>query len=354
MLQIPYLLKQGLNAVTFSIGKTDPITGPFKATIELTNKCNARCTFCQRWKSNDKDLTTEEWKRILLDLRNNGVINVSLSGGEPLLRRDLFELIAYCKDIGLSTTLNTNGLIVHKYINEIAGSGARSIYFSLDSHSGEVHDTLRGVNGIFDITVENMKKLTRDGRVKVYINSIVTHENFRDIEKIIGLAKEIGVDGVGFAPVHDFKDGHFAINNELKNIDWDVFEKQIMNLESNFSIYPMSYYKRFQDLWNNSAELYKNIRCVAGYIQIHIGPDGVVYPCQSMYVKMGSLKQDSFKNIWNSKNARGIRKDIKNGIHPKCWAGCIGGPNLMFNNIYMFGLNRQYINYLLKSKLGAK
>ncbi len=352
MLSIPRFSKHGLNAAAFSLGKTDPLTGPFKATIELTCKCNARCKFCQRWKSDGTDLTTNEWKSILSDLRNNGVMNVSLSGGEPLLRKDIFELIDYCKEIGLSTTLNTNGFIVHKYIDEIANSSLSSIYFSLDSHSGIIHDSLRGVKGIFDSAVENIKQLSGNGRVKVYVNSVVTHENYRDVGKIVEMVAKIGANGVGFTPVHDFREGNFAVEGELKNIDWDLFEEQIMTMEPRMSIYPLSYYMCFKVLWTNPEELYENTRCVAGYMQIHTGHDGSVYPCQSMFAKMGNLKDESFSSIWNSRNAHAIRNDIKNGRHPKCWAGCIGGPNLMLNKFYSMISNRQYLNYLIQSKFG--
>ena len=328
------MLSQILNTLIFSLGKTDPICGPYKVTIELTNKCNLRCNFCQRWKIQDEGLSTDEWKKILADLKRNHVKTVSLSGGEPLLRKDIFELINFCRNIGLSATLDTNGILVSKFANKIMGSGLKAIHFSIDSSDPKVHDYLRGVKGAFDMTVKGIESLSERGNMKLYIGTAITKKSYSKVDELIRLAKGFHADGITFIKLYDFPSGNFAVEDKsLKEISWDIFLKSTEeHLEPRFSTIPLSYYRKIKEFVKNPDTFYSNMRCIAGFMHAHIDCRGAVYPCFTMFKQMGDLRKEEFRKIWWSKKAREIREDIKSGRHPKCWAGCIGGPNLLLSS----------------------
>ena len=318
----------------FSLNKTDPICGPYKVTLELTNRCNLRCIFCQRWKSQDEGLSTDELKKILADLKENNVKTVSMSGGKPLLRKDIFEIINFCRDIGLSVTLNTNGLAASKFADEIVESGLKAIHFSIDSPDPKVHDYLRGVKGSFDAAVKGIKDLSERGNMKLYISTVITKKSYGEVDKFIQLAKSLHVNGITFVPIYDFDSGNFTVEDKsLKEISWDIFLKSIeAHLEPRFSTLPLSYYQKIKEFVKSPEIFYSNMRCIAGFMHAHIDCRGRVYPCFTMFKQMGDLRKEKFRKIWWSKKAREIRENIKRGRHPKCWAGCVGAPNLLLNN----------------------
>jgi MoaA/NifB/PqqE/SkfB family radical SAM enzyme len=81
--------------------------------LEISGKCNLHCGYC--YAENNQELPTQEWKRIIKDLKDYGVLQVSFGGGEPLLRDDVFEIAQYCNELGLNVTMTTNGTLVRNF-----------------------------------------------------------------------------------------------------------------------------------------------------------------------------------------------------------------------------------------------
>ena len=147
------LVLQAANFGLFHFGKTEPIVGPFKILWFLNYKCNARCRFCNRWKekSDRLEVDTATVKNALNDLAKKGSYALSLSGGEPLLRKDIFEIIKHAKSKGFGLiNLDTNALLLERYAEKLIDTGLDTIYVSLDSPIAEKHDWFRGVNGCYD------------------------------------------------------------------------------------------------------------------------------------------------------------------------------------------------------------
>jgi MoaA/NifB/PqqE/SkfB family radical SAM enzyme len=144
-------------------------------------------------RDSSNELTTEEWKGILDECREMGVLTVALSGGEPLLRGDLCELIAYARALGLLTRISTNGqLVTRERVAELKRAGLTQCAVSIDSPDPATHDRLRGVPGAYEKAVEGIHNLQRAGII-TQIFTYAAHRSIPDgLKDIIELARELG------------------------------------------------------------------------------------------------------------------------------------------------------------------
>jgi MoaA/NifB/PqqE/SkfB family radical SAM enzyme len=120
---------------------------------KLTYNCNLRCKMCPFWKRPSKDSSTEREKAILRRIYDSGACGIAFEGGEPLLRKDLVEILAFSRLLPLHTSLVTNGTLLESRIDEIASYINGVVYVSLDGLE-KTHDTIRGVSGCFRKAVD--------------------------------------------------------------------------------------------------------------------------------------------------------------------------------------------------------
>ncbi len=150
----------------------------------ITRNCNLKCIHCYNDSGAGKscnDLNTEEAKAVLDDLAQFGVPSVLFSGGEPLMRPDLFELIGYAADKGLRTVISTNGtLITNDVAKKIKEQGVSYVGISLDG-IGLINDKFRGVDGAFDKTAQGIRNC-QDAGVRIGLRLTLTKRNVQDLE----------------------------------------------------------------------------------------------------------------------------------------------------------------------------
>ncbi len=150
----------------------------------ITRACNLKCVHCYNDSGAEKaddELSTEEAKAVLDDLAQFGVPSVLFSGGEPLMRDDLFELIGYAVEKGLRTVISTNGtLITDEVARKIKQQGVSYVGISLDG-IGKVNDEFRGVTGAFDRAVKGIKNC-QDAGVRIGLRLTLTKRNIEDLE----------------------------------------------------------------------------------------------------------------------------------------------------------------------------
>jgi len=154
-----------------------------------TRRCNLSCMHCYA-DSHDRDypgeLTTEEGKRLLDDVAAFGSPTMIFSGGEPLIRPDIFELAAYARDVGLRCVLSTNGtLITEDVARRIHDAGFSYVGISLDG-IGEVHDKVRGRKGAYDEALVGLRRC-RDAGTRVGLRYTVHRKNIEDLADILDL-----------------------------------------------------------------------------------------------------------------------------------------------------------------------
>src|SRR4030067_3682881 len=167
---------------------------------KLTYNCNLRCKMCPFWKRSSKDSSIEREKVILRRIYDSGACSIAFEGGEPLLRKDLVEILAFSRSLPLHTSLITNGTLLESRIDEIASYINGSLYVSLDGLE-KTHDAIRGVSGSFRKAVRGIGAAQE--KVAVTINTTVMADNVDEIESVVELAKELGTK-ISVAVAHEY------------------------------------------------------------------------------------------------------------------------------------------------------
>ncbi len=177
---------------------------PFFCGHKLTYNCNLRCKMCPFWKRPSADSSLAQEKAILRQIYGSGACGVAFEGGEPLLRKDLVEILAFSRSLPLHTSLITNGTLLESRIDEIAPYINGVVYVSLDG-SEKTHDVIRGVNGSFRKALGGI--CAAKEKAHVTINTTVMAENIDEIESLVGLAKELGTK-ISVAVAHEYCNVH--------------------------------------------------------------------------------------------------------------------------------------------------
>ncbi|MGM9970035.1 MAG: radical SAM/SPASM domain-containing protein [Anaeroplasma sp.] len=277
--------------------------------------CNQKCLLC--YAGNEKmsvvnELTTEEWFSVLDKLKKVNVPAVTFTGGEPTLRDDLVELVAYAS--WFVTRLNTNGIRLTKDLCErLYKADLDSVQITLYSYDKDIHNKMVGGNH-FDETVNGIKNAIEAG-LDVSINTPLCSLN-SDYVKTVEFGKKLGVtyfSTSGVIPTGKALEGNVEkltsdeIYNSLKEAY--LYAKD-NNLEISFT----------SPGWIN-ADLLKEMNmvvpsCGACLSNMAIAPNGDVIPCQSWLFEngLGNILKIDFKKIWNSKKCKSQRKFAVNNL----------------------------------------
>lgn len=168
-------------------GKTSPLTVIFN----VTNRCNLRCKHCYAAyydRSPKNEMTADEIKKLILDLKKNGCLRINFAGGEPLLRPDIGKLVNFVKSQGLGVDLTSNGILVPVRLDDIKNINCLTV--SLDGRP-ENHDILRG-KGSAEKALSGIKAALLAG-IDVRVNMVVHKYNLGDINYMVNLAKKLGI-----------------------------------------------------------------------------------------------------------------------------------------------------------------
>jgi radical SAM protein with 4Fe4S-binding SPASM domain len=166
---------------------------------ETTVGCNLECVHCRRLEVSRElskgDLTTEQARSFIATLPETGQPILVFSGGEPLMRPDIFELAEYARGIGLTTALATNGtLLTEATAKRIVEVGIRRVSISFDGPDAPTHDSFRG-QGAFDAAIAGTKLLRKLG-MSVQINSTIARHNYQRLDDTYRLALDLGADAL--------------------------------------------------------------------------------------------------------------------------------------------------------------
>lgn len=169
---------------------------------EITSKCNLKCRHCLYYESEEaigKDLTFEEICRIVDKIAADGRIKeVWLSGGEPLIRPDILEIITYISEKGLIPSLSTNGtLVTAENAPALFKGGIRYTHVSLDGIDAATHDWLRQTDGAFEKAVAGLRELSKNG-ILTGASFMVTEKSIDQVEGMLGLAEKLGLSIISF------------------------------------------------------------------------------------------------------------------------------------------------------------
>ncbi len=285
---------------------------------EITRRCNLHCVHCRSSSELEvkehPDFSTEEGRRILDDISSFAKPVVVLSGGEPLLRPDWFDLAAYGTDKGLRMCLATNGtLVTPEVCSKIKEAGIKMVSLSLDGSNAEIHDNFRNQPGAFEGTMK-AARLFREHGISFLINSSFTKRNQHDIKNVYRLAKEIGATAwymfmiVPTGRGEDIMDELISPEDYERLLQWHYeMEKNENDLLVRPTCAPHYYRVKMQLAKRDGEKLeHRSLKfstggskgCLAGQLICLIDVDGNVLPCSYFPLAAGNIRQKSLKDIW--------------------------------------------------------
>ncbi len=286
-----------------------------------TFKCNLKCSHCYinaQDKPSSRELTTQEGKDLIDQIAMVSQPILILSGGEPLLREDIFELASYAASKGLRVTMGTNGtLIDDKKAKDLFNVGIKKVAISLDSSTPTIHNTLRGRQDAWQQAVEGIKACIRNG-IGVQVNITVTQQNYDDIDNILTVSK-----GSGVRDFHVFFLVPTGRGKNLSDISPAMYERMVKQIlkkyaHSDLVVKPTCAPQFMRIASQMGLETNRWSRgCIAGLSYCRIYPSGEVTPCPYLPISLGNTKHEQFKDIWFSSEVLKKLRDFDN-LNGKC------------------------------------
>jgi AdoMet-dependent heme synthase len=317
-------LMERLNAKAGELGV------PWSVQLDITWKCNERCVHCYVDSSHEAggELTTGEIKNILKQLADAGTLFLTISGGEPLVRADCFEILAYARSQSFNIKLKTNGTMIGPgEAANLRRLGIEQIQISIYSHRDQVHDAITRLPGSLRKSLRAIRLLREHG-LKVSITDVLMGQNFQDFPHVRALATELatsftidptltpGLDGDKSVLQHSISAEQFR---EL------LISESIAGKLDEFCLVSPSLHDTTLDAFP----------CSAGHTACYISPCGEVLPCVQFPVVCGNLRERSFGAIWlGSAALKEIRSVLMRDL-PTCSkcvhaASCTRCPGLAY------------------------
>lgn len=307
---------------------------PHHGTLLLTWACNSRCLSCKIWeiyKDNPRGIRQElalaDYARLISDPLFKQVTNLGLAGGEPLMRPDLVEimrLVPTTVQVFLATNALTLGRL-KQVLPEFKQRGNVVIQISIDG-IGEMHDRVRGVPGNYDRCLQVMNWLVEMKLPRV-VSSTISPMNYRELPDLYRLAQEYGA---GFA-FRTANKGDFYDNVDDQQL-YQWRPEQILGLRQEIEPIVNDQIRRGETsdatgvFWNEIPgwldDSIQMPRCLAAYKTFLVDPVGEVYPCPSWWHSLGSVKSDSFGQVWRSQSASAVRAEVDVLKCGGCWNDC--------------------------------
>jgi len=310
--------------VRLSLREYNPDVQKFVPRIiswNTTLNCNLSCAHCYvdaSDRAKGRELNTDEGKRIIDHIVEVSKPILVLSGGEPLLRQDILELADYGAKRGLKVVMGTNGTLINEEVGrKLKSVGVSRVGISLDSISPEKHDSFRGVKGAWKATMRGIQACRRVD-LSFQIQTTVTPDNYDEIEGIVALSQQLGA-----SDFHLF----FLVPIGRAEMSWDItpdmYEdmiSKVLELREKYAV----------EVKPTCAPQYTRIArqkgiplnrwgrgCIAGLNYCRICATGEVTPCPYLPIKVGDLRESSFKKIWLNSEVLSRLRDFGN-LKGKC------------------------------------
>jgi radical SAM protein with 4Fe4S-binding SPASM domain len=281
---------------------------PFHFQWHITNLCDLRCKHCyQDDFSKKSDLDWAGLEKVcdnLLDtLREWGrTACVHLTGGEPLLKADLFPLLAHLDRHPMVEELGiiTNGLSIHQeMMKRLSGfSKLKKIKISLDGTDAETNDSIRQ-KGAFGRVMQNLPLIKEAGRFEVLFMFTAMKRNFRNLPSLFKLCQHKNIDGLIIERFIPLGRGREVMDEVLSKDAWKETVEMLVDFisteEAERSLLP---YQAFQVRFSEGEPELLGAPCVIGVDGLCVMPDGSVFPCRRFPVSIGNLLNDALRKIW--------------------------------------------------------
>ena len=275
---------------------------PFILAWELTRACNLHCLHC-RASATDQvlpgELTTQQGYSLLDEVSRLGTKMVILSGGEPLLREDVFDLASYGTSLGLRMTMAVNGsLVTPDNARRIKDSGIVRVSISLDGVTKDIHDTFRGMEGAFELAVKGIEILVKN-QVPVQVNTTVAAMNVSQMDRFPAFIKSLGAIAwhvfflVPTGRGETLEPARIREYREMLDAFYEVYKRA--EIECKATCAP-----QFYRLLAEKNDPVKTKGCLAGTGFGFVSATGDVQPCGFLQIPCGNIKNKTFEEIWST------------------------------------------------------
>ena len=292
---------------------------------ETTRNCNLACVHCRAAATRgpfEGELDTPNAFKLLDQIAKVGSPIIILTGGEPLLRPDIFDIASYGTAKGLRMVMAPNGtLITRENAEKMADSGIKRISASLDGATKESHDKFRGVEGAFEGALRGIEYVKKAG-IDFQINTTITKSNLDQIPKILELAESLGAVAHHIFLLVPTGRGKYIVDQAInakeyeETLNWFYDQREKTSLQLKATCAP-HYYRILRQRARAEGKTVSfkthgldavTRGCLAGTGFCFISHTGVVQPCGFLDLKCGDITQNSFADIWhNSEQFKTLR-----------------------------------------------
>ncbi|MBU1031054.1 MAG: radical SAM protein [Nanoarchaeota archaeon] len=330
---------------------TPVFKSPIIAHLGITSACNMNCKYCSIRTPYHKlkELSTNEWKKIIKKLCDLGVFQIGFTGGEPTLRKDIVELAKFVTAQKSTFNLTTNcWKLDEKLIVELKNVGMKQCQVSLDCHTPKINDKLRTKGSAKKVS--EAIKLLQKHEIIVGIDCVVSKNNLTHIPEFVKWLNKMNVQ---YLTIIKIKQGDLPIKTFKKLLPgYNEYSKLIEQLCNRENINPCitidcgSVSNLHYTLKNEEIKKIPVAGCPAGHTLLSISPNGDIFPCVALSKekhKIGNALHDDLKKIWVENNTLRELREIKKRVTGKCKtcdrlnhcrAGCRGIVESLYNDLW--------------------
>jgi radical SAM protein with 4Fe4S-binding SPASM domain len=303
---------------------------PYRMDLALTYRCNNDCPHCYNARARSfSEMETEQWYQVIDQLWESGIPHVVFTGGEPTLRDDLPDLIAYAEGKGQITGLNTNGRRLQDpaYLQALVDAGLDHVQITFESHDPDIHNRMVKTPNAWSQTRQGIENAVQSS-LYVMTNTTMLEDNYRGMDQTLTFLAELGVPTIGLnALIYSGRGadvGTGLSETELKPL-LEIAKKITGENQQRLIWYTPTQYCHF-----DPVQLDLGVKgCSAALYNMCVEPNGDVLPCQSYYSPLGNILTDPWESIWAHDLAVEIRerKYIPEECElcpllPECGGGC--------------------------------
>lgn len=288
---------------------------PMVVHLDLTWRCNERCVHCYLDHDDRGEMTFSELDTLLVQMAAAGVFQLTISGGEPLLRKDVFQILRRARELTFNVKLKTNGILIGaEEADQLRDLSIDSVQISIYSHRSETHDAITKVSGSLKRSLNAARFLIGHG-IRVKFAHVIMRSNVRDYPHVKALADEMGAGFMIDPTITPHLNGDrslLALNVSSDDLRSVLHDPAVVGEVGEFCAPPTA-----PDAFQLDA-----LPCSAGHSACYISPYGDVYPCVQFPLPCGNVRKQGFADIWQNSpeltEVRGVRiRDL-----PTC-SGCI-------------------------------
>lgn len=274
-------------------------SAPISIYLCVTHRCPNNCIYCSAKNRSKKDeLTTEEWVKVINDLQDMRTPIIGITGGEPMVREDIFDIVKAIDDRSTSILFTSGVNLTMERATKLKECGLFGIGISLDDVDREIHNANRNSDKAFDYALEAIKNASKAG-LYTMVQTVILKENIAEekLFKLFKLAKDNGADEVKI--LEPILSGNLLTESNLSSILYGPQDRKRL-IEIQHKANKISDFPKISTFAYTESE--EKFGCGAGTQHSYISAAGELYPCDFVPMNFGNVKEKSINELWKEMN----------------------------------------------------